>query len=296
MDRLIGVLLVALSAALFAANPIFARVSYDAGANPVTFLFIRFLIASPATFLIMNSRGFSIPRGILLNSLILIGGISVGTVFSFFMAIRLAPVNLVIIITYMYPMIVTILSVIILKHSITGFKIAALLMTIVGLLLAIGLESGGYVSGIIFAVMTAIFHSLYLIFGSISIQKAGPFSASTVIIITSVLIFGIIMLIQGPQWPIGILGWSAIIASGIISTTLARIIFYEGLRRIDIANASIISTFEIVVTVALAIIILGETITLSKILGAGLIISAVVILAKNEYEIAHTKITHSVSR
>jgi drug/metabolite transporter (DMT)-like permease len=40
MDRLIGVLLIALSAACFGTNAIFTRVSYDAGANPATFLFI----------------------------------------------------------------------------------------------------------------------------------------------------------------------------------------------------------------------------------------------------------------
>jgi drug/metabolite transporter (DMT)-like permease len=73
------------------------------------------------------------------------------------------------------------------------------------------------------------------------------------------VILGIVAGIQGPQWPMNISGWLAIVASALISTVLGRVAFYEGLRRIDIANASIISTFEVVVTVALAIIILGET-------------------------------------
>ena len=296
MDRLIGVFLVTLYAVLVATNPIFARISYDAGANPVTFLFIRFLIASPVMFMIMKARGFPIPRGKLLVSLILIGGIGTGAILCFFMAIRLAPVNLIIIVFYMFPTIVTLLSAVFLKQPITGFKIAALLMTIVGILLAIGMDSGGYVLGIILAIITAIFHSLYLIFGSLSIKRAGPFSATTVIILPSVVIFGIVVGIQGPQWPMNISGWMAIIASALISTILARIAFYEGFRRIDIANAAIISTFEVVVTVTLAIIILGETITLPKILGACLVISAVIILAKNEYETAQAKISHSISR
>ena len=296
MDRLIGVFLVTLYAVLVATNPIFARISYDAGANPATFLFIRFLIASPVMFMIMKARGFPIPRGKLLVSLILIGGIGAGAILCFFMAIRLAPVNLIIIVFYMFPTIVTLLSAVFLKQPITGFKIAALLMTIVGILLAIGMDSGGYVLGIILAIITAIFHSLYLIFGSLSIKRAGPFSATTVIILPSVVIFGIVVGIQGPQWPMNISGWMAIIASALISTILARIAFYEGFRRIDIANAAIISTFEVVVTVTLAIIILGETITLPKILGACLVISAVIILAKNEYETAQAKISHSISR
>jgi drug/metabolite transporter (DMT)-like permease len=296
MDRLIGVFLVALFAALVATNAIFARICYDAGANPVTFLFMRLLIASPVMYLFMKWRGFSMPRGKLLTSLILVGGLGTVSLICFFMALHLAPVNLVIIITYMYPTMVTVLSAVILKKPVTGFKIAALLLTIVGILLAIGMDSGGYSLGIIFAVITAISHSLYLIFGSLSIQKAGPFSASTVIILTSLVILGFFVGIQGPQWPMNVSGWLAIIASALISTVLGRVAFYEGLRRIDIANASIISTFEVAVTVALAIIILGETVTLPKILGACLVISAVIMLAKNEYETAQTTISQSVSR
>jgi drug/metabolite transporter (DMT)-like permease len=246
--------------------------------------------------MIMMALGFSIPRGKLLATLILVGGIGAGTTFCFYTAIRLAPVNLIIVITYMYPTIVTLLSAVFLKQSITGFKIVALLMTVIGILLAIGMDSGGYVIGIILAIVTAIFHSLFLILGGISIQKAGPFPASTVIIFSSAVIYGIFVSIQGPQWPMNISGWFAITASALFSTALGLITFFAGLKRIDTANAAIISTFEVVVTVALAIVILGETLSLSKILGACLVISAVVILARSEYETAQAKISHPISR
>jgi len=38
MDRLIGIFLIVVVAASFATSPIFARIAYDAGANPNTFL------------------------------------------------------------------------------------------------------------------------------------------------------------------------------------------------------------------------------------------------------------------
>ena len=77
---------------------------------------------------------------------------------------------------------------------------------------------------------------------------------------------------------------------------LGLVAFFEGLKRIDTANAAIISTFEVVVAVALAIFILGETLTLPKIFGGGLVIAAVIILARSEYETARAKISHSISR
>lgn len=295
MDRLIGVFLVALSAAFFGANTIFARICYAAGANPETFLFIRFLIASPIMFLIMVTRGFSLPRGKLLLSLTLIGGIGLsGSTLSFYTAIKFAPVNLIIIITYMYPAIVTLLASVFLKQPVTKYKIVALTMTGVGILFTIGVGGGGYFVGIILAVFAAILYSLYLIFSSVSIQKAGPYSASTVIILSSTIIYGIIVGIQGPQWPINISGWAAIIGSALISTVLPLIAFFEGIKRIDTANAAIVSTFEVVVVVALAIIILGETFTLAKLFGAFTVISAVVILAKSEYKTAQAKLSHSI--
>ena len=54
------------------------------------------------------------------------------------------------------------------------------------------------------------------------------------------------------------------------------------------------STFEVVVAVALAIIVLGKTLTFPKIFGACMVISAVVILAKGEFETAQAKISHSI--
>ncbi len=296
MDRLIGVLLVALSAACFGTNAIFARMAYDTGTNPGTFLFIRFLIASPVMLIIMMARGRTIPRGKLLISLVLIGGIGLaGTTFCFYTAIQLAPVNLVIVIAYMYPTIVTLLSAAFLRQPITSYKIAALLMTFVGILFIIGLDSGGYFLGIILAIITAIFYSLYLIFGSLSIQRAGPFSASTVIILSSMAIFGIVVGVQGPQLPAAVSGWVAIVASALISTVLGLVVFFAGLKRIDTANAAIISTLEVVVAVALAIVILGETISWPKIIGGCLIISAVVLLAKSEHEAVQAKISQPLA-
>jgi drug/metabolite transporter (DMT)-like permease len=291
MDRLIGVLLVALSAACFGTNAIFARIGYDAGANPCTFLFIRFVIAALVMFIIMAARGLHFPEVRLSVSLALIGGIGLaGATLSFYTAIQFAPVNLVIVIAYMYPTLVTVLAAMFLKQPITNYKIVALLMTLFGILVTIGLESGGYFLGIILAVVTAIFYSLYLVLGSKFIQRAGPFPATTVIVISAALIYSILVGLQGLQMPKIPSGWIAVIASALISTVLGIMALFEGLKRIDTANAAIVSTFEVVVVVVLAVFILGETITVHKVLGACLVIGAVIILAKSEYRTAQAQI------
>jgi len=291
MDRLIGIFLIVVAAASFATSPIFARIAYDAGANPNTFLFIRFAIAATVITLIMVFKGFQWPRGQLLVSLVLIGGVCfAGLNLSFYTALTLAPVNLVIVIAYMYPALVTLLSALFLKQPITNQKIAALSLTLVGILVTTGLDWGGQTLGIVLAITTAVIYSAYFTFGSLSIRKAGPVPASAVIFISVTIVYGVIVTIQGFKLPTALSGWTAIILCALFSTVFGIVCLYEGLKRVDPANTAIVSTFEVVVAAALAILILGETMSLSKIIGACMIIIAVTILGRGEYKTARVRI------
>ena len=284
---MIGIVLIIVAAASFATSPIFARIAYNAGANPNTFLFIRFAIAATVLALIMVFRDFQWPRGRLLTSLILIGGVCfAGLNLSFYTALTLAPVNLVIVIAYMYPALVTLLSALFLKQPITNQKIAALFLTLVGVMVTTGLDWGGQYFGIFLAISTAVFYSAYFTFGSLSIRKAGPVPSSTVIFISVAVVYGVLMIIQGFKLPTALSGWTAIILCALFSTVFGIVCLYEGLKRIDPANTAMISTLEVVVATALAVLILGETMSLSKIIGACMIISAVIILGKSEYKTA----------
>ncbi len=57
----------------------------------------------------------------------------------------------------------------------------------------------------------------------------------------------------------------------------------DGLKWIDASSSAIISSLEVIVTIAMAVIILGESVTLLKVAGTLLVLSAVVILARGEY-------------
>ncbi len=96
--------------------------------------------------------------------------------------------------------------------------------------------------------------------------------------------------IQGLELPTALSGWVAIALCALFSTVFGIICLFAGLKRIDLANAAMISTLEVIVAAALAILILGETMSLSKIVGAGMIIFAVIILGKNEYKAAQMRI------
>jgi drug/metabolite transporter (DMT)-like permease len=291
-----GLVLVTLSAICFGTNPIFARLSYEAGTDPTAYLFLRFLIASPAMFVIMLLRGYKFPRGRLFASLVLLSAIGAGTTFCFYTAIYYAPVNLIIVVTYMYPTFVVLLSAAFLKQAITLLKISALFLSIVGIFMGVGLEYGGYGLGILLGIGAAFCHSLFLILGGRFMQKAGSFQSTTIIIIISAFIYGLYVGFQGLRLPVAFYGWAAVAASGLFSTALGMVLFFAGLRRINTSNAAIISTFEVVVTASLAVAILGEALSTQKFVGACLVISAVVFLAKSEYATNQTIIDRNSLR
>jgi len=94
--------------------------------------------------------------------------------------------------------------------------------------------------------------------------------------------YSVIALFQGPSFPTTALGWGAIVSIALISTVLAIVTFFAGLERVGPTNASTLSTFEPLVTVLLAMLFLHETIVPLQIIGGGLILAAVILLARSE--------------
>src|SRR6516225_7334877 len=89
-DRRFGMILIIISAASFGVMPIFARLAYNAGADPITVLFLRFAIAAVVMNLIIVVSRKPYPRGLILLELILLGAIAyVVESLAYFMALKL---------------------------------------------------------------------------------------------------------------------------------------------------------------------------------------------------------------
>jgi drug/metabolite transporter (DMT)-like permease len=284
MDHLLGVFLIVVSAVSFGAMPIFACLAYDAGANPITVLFLRFIIASIIMAVVMAVQRIPIPRGRTLVTLILMGAIGyVSLSFTYFSALTMAPVGLVVILFYIYPSLVTLQAALFLNSPITKIKIAALLLSFAGIALVVGLDFGGAPTlGVALGVASAVIFSIYMIVGSIVISKTDSFSASTIVIIAAAVVFGIIVALKGIKFPTTFNGWIAVFAISLISTALGFVTLFAGLKRIDPANASMIYTLDPVVSVVLAVIVLGEPMAPVKIFGGVMILVAATLVARSD--------------
>jgi drug/metabolite transporter (DMT)-like permease len=101
----------------------------------------------------------------------------------------------------------------------------------------------------------------------IFVRRSGPMASTTVIITSTAGVCVGIVAIHGITYPTTSTGWIAMIAIALISTVLAFVTFFAVLKRIGPTITSTRSTFEPIVAVVLAAIVLGETISPIQILG-----------------------------
>ena len=162
-----------------------------------------FTTATIIMAIVMAVQRIPIPQGRTLVTLILMGAIGyVSLSFTYFSALTMAPVGLVVILFYIYPSLVTLQAALFLNSPITKIKIAALLLSFVGIVLVVGLDFGGAPTlGVALGVASAVIFSIYMIVGSKVISKTDSFSASTIVIIAAAVVFGIIVALKGLKFP-----------------------------------------------------------------------------------------------
>ena len=282
MPRLFGAVLVAVSAAAFGSLAIFARYAYADGMDTFTILFLRFALAALLMLILLIARREHLPRGATLLRLIGMGSLGyVGQAFCYFTALRYASAGLVSLLLYLYPVFVAVLSVIVWRERMTAGKGLVLLLALVGTALTAG-PAGGRTPGVLLAVAAAAIYSVYIIVGAQVMKSVTAVQSSVVIFGSAAAVFGALMAVNGPHPPMTVSGWAAIAAIVLIATIVAVVAFLAGLERIGPTNAAMFSTLEPVVTVSLAVLLLGETLKPLTLLGGGLILAAVLLLTGGE--------------
>ena len=287
MERLIGLVLVIFSAVTFGANPICARMVYSSGGDPQTFLFFRFTIASVFFVGMMFCQRRHFPRGRLLFQLIVLGSVGMGgSGMLYYSALNMAPVNLVIVLIYLYPAIVTLLSAVFLKQPVTHLKKTALLLSFLGIACTVGLDQGGQLLGIIMALTAATIFSVFLVLSGPVIRAVGVLPAATIISVVSALTYGLMTTYQGIKLPVSATAWGIIVANAVFSGFIGNLAFFAGIKRIGASDTAIVSTLEIVVAVGLAMVLLNEYMTGAQVIGAMMVIGAIVMISLNDRKVS----------
>ena len=282
MKRLIGIILIATSAASFGTLAIFGQYAYADGMDTFTVLFLRFGVSAAFMAVILFMRREKIPQGRILWQLIGMGALGyVGQSFMYMTAIKYASSGLVALLLYLYPMFVFILSVFILHEKATSVKTTALILALAGSALTVN-PNGGQLSGALMAITAALIYSVYIIVGTNVMKHVTAVQSSAVIFASAGAVYGTLTFANGAHFPAGNSGWLAMLGIIVISTIIPVVTFLAGLERIGPTNAAMLSTLEPIVTVLLAAWLFGERLTPVVMLGGGLILAAVILLTRAE--------------
>ena len=281
-----GAFLCLTSAACFGTLGVFGKLASDAGANIPSTLLMRFGLAAGAFWLMLRVTGGlpglrALPRRVVLIGLGLgAAGYSLQSTF-YFAAIDRVDVSLVSLLLYTYPAFVTVAA-LSLGRATPSLRIGvALVVASAGLalvLLAAGTGAFDLV-GALFALAASVTYTTYILISDRIIGDVDPFALATLVLTGATASFTVVGLGTGSldlSLPAEAWLWLGLIA--LVSTVVAVSAFFAGLRRVGPSEAAILSTFEPVVTVVLASLVLGERLAPAQLAGGALVLGAVIVL------------------
>ncbi|MBL8155492.1 MAG: DMT family transporter, partial [Anaerolineae bacterium] len=282
MNRLAGIVLVALSAAGFGTLALFGQYAYADAMDAVSILFLRFSLSAVVMIVVLIVRREPLPRGSTLLMLVGMGALGyVGQSFAYLTALQYASSGLVALLLYLYPVFVTLLAAVLLPERLTLVKVIALAIALIGTALTVD-PAGGQILGMLLAVAGAAIYSVYIIVGTHVLKRVSVVQSSAVIFASAGAASGLLMLLNGPHLPATNAGWTAILSIVMIATVLPVAAFLAGLERVGPTNAAMLSTLEPVVTVILGAAVLHEKLRPVTLIGGGLILMAVLLLTRSE--------------
>jgi drug/metabolite transporter (DMT)-like permease len=278
-----GPLLCLLSAAAFGAMAIFGKYAYDAGVTVGDLLLVRFAMAAavllPLAFATGALRGLA--RRAVLAALAM-GAVGYATQAGlFFLALERMDASLLALVLYTDPAFVLVGAVLLRREKATRKRVLALVAALSGTVLVLAGAGGGAVDalGVAMGVGAALAYTTYILVGDKVLAGTPPLALSALVCSGATATFLLVSVPSGgPELAFAAEGWGWLAAIALVSTVAAVIAFFAGLERVGPSAAAILSTLEPVVTVGLAAAAFGESLAGVQLFGAGLVLSAVVVM------------------
>lgn len=279
-----GPALCLVSAACFGAMAIFGKLAYDAGVTPGALLIVRFSLSAVllAAVLLVRRGGIRPIPGRVLIIAIGLGAIGYAAQASlYFAALERMDATPLSLILYTFPAMVTVAAALLGRDRLTPARIVALAVASTGtVLVLLGAGSGDINTvGAMLGFGAALTYTVYILVADTVIHRIDPLLLCTFVMAgAAVSLTARTALIGGTSFDFPPMAWLWLACIAVISTVAAMLTFFAGLKRTGPATAAILSTFEPVVTTALATLALGESLTPIQLLGGLLVLSCVAVL------------------
>ena len=276
--------LVAFSACCFGTIAILVTVATRAGARLVEILAWRYLLA--ALLLAFLAGGPAAVRRTGRRSLgvmALAGGGQAVVAGLSLSALRFIPTATMAFLFYTYPTWVTVIAALRGEEPLTGRRLAALVLSLAGIVAMVGLPGAGRsrdaTIGVLLALAGALAYALYIpMLGRFSQQLGSALvamltAAGAAVILVTTALAGRGIIVRQP----GVV-WMAVVVMALVCTVIAFMCFLRGLEALGPVRTAIVSTVEPFWGALLASVVLAQPLTVRTLIGGALVAAAVIIL------------------
>jgi drug/metabolite transporter (DMT)-like permease len=285
-QRILGTIFVIMSSLGFSIGPTLAKNAYDAGANPLGVMTVRFTIASAIMFVVrqISMRKEPFPSLKLIIEMFLIGTLGITIVsFTYFLAIETIDTGLAIVMWYFFPVIVVLITWVIHNKRPSRNIVISLVFSLTGIIITTGQVKGGSNSAILLVMFSSFLFAFYLLAVNRTLAKVDLLTGVTFInigaaigywLICATLPFGLTV-----EFPTNRSSWLFISTFALFGTVAPFMFSYAGLKRVGPSMLSVITTIEPVLAIAMGVIFLNEALTSARVIGAVFVVGALIALS-----------------
>lgn len=228
-------------------------------------------------FFIISKQPLPLPQLKKEIPLLLASGVAMGINWILlFQAYKYTTVSAATLSYYFAPVIVTIVCPFLFKEKLTSRQIICFIMSTIGLVLIIGIgemRGGSNIIGIFFGLGAAVFYAAVILLNKFIKNVEGIHRTFLQ------FIAAIITLMPYVLWTSGItlgslnsIGWINLLIVGLVHTGITYCMYFSSLKELPGQKVAILSYIDPLVAVLISVAVLGETMTISQVIGGVLIL------------------------
>ena len=281
-----GVMVSLASAMIVGWAPIFGKMAYRVGVDPYTLAALRTILAAAMlwVFYLVRWRQYIHMDWRNLLGCVGMGAVNgVGSLF-YYTGLQRLDASLVSLLNSLYPIWVFVfLSAS--GHAISRLAVARLALALVGLYFV---TSAGPLQpnslGVMLMLASAAAYGWHLVLGQWVLADVHSRTVTLYVLTTMAIVVGGVRLASGPALePISSPGWEAILGLAIV-TALSRLMMFAGLQRLGGAQTALLGITELITTLLVAFVMLGERLSLAQWVGAAIITASVLLVRREKAE------------
>jgi drug/metabolite transporter (DMT)-like permease len=206
----------------------------------------------------------------------------------FFLSIERVGASLAALSLYTFPLFVFLIQRFIFQQLATKIQWISLSISLLGCLLVIhpfqktsGLSTDWF--GIILGLAAGLTYAFYFSFGAHITKGISPISSASYLTGGAFFAFTLIAFSQGELvMPVLASDWMIAVLMILIATIIPLLCLVKGMQRLGAMQTSLLFTIEPVITILLAVLFFGESLTLFEVLGSLCIISSALLIQKKK--------------